>query len=125
MNKRILVVDDEADILVTLQKRLEVKGYNVSTATSGHEALGLIRQARPDLIILDVMMPGMDGTDLAQSLRLDPLTEMIPIIFLTALQTKKDEAAGGPIISGEVVLAKPFEAKKLLSQVESLLGKTA
>ena len=125
MTKKILVVDDEEDILVILQSRLLYRGYEVLTATTGVRALEIIQLVRPDLIILDIMMPRMDGIQLSETLRQKDSTKMIPIIFLTALQKKEDEKTNGPFVSGRIIFAKPFDTQKLLHQVELLLGKTS
>ena len=122
MAKKILVVDNEEDLVETLKKRLQTNGYEVLTATNGNEALNQVRQNRPDLIVLDVMMPGMDGVQLAQTLRLEASTKTIPIIFLTALQSKEEEQTVGDRVSGQIILAKPFEAKKLLQQIETIFN---
>ena len=121
MPKKILLVDDEEDIIETLTKRLRSRGYDVSAAANGREALESIRRDRPDLIILDMMMPVMDGRQLSQVLRQNSSTGSIPIIYLTALQKKEDEVSCGNSIAGQIIFAKPFDAYFLLSQVENLL----
>ena len=121
MTKKILVVDDEEDIVATLRSRLLSRGYEVLTATNGSKALELVHHHHPDLIILDIMMPQMDGTQLSFALRLDDTTKKIPIIFLTALQKKEDEKTNGPFVSDQIVFAKPFDARQLLGQVDVLL----
>ena len=115
MAKKILVVDDEVDILLALQKRLESHGYEVLTATSSHEALEIVRQIKPDLIILDMMMPVMDGMQFSKILRSEAATQSIPIIFLTALESKDQEG-------GEIIFSKPFDSQKLLERIEALIG---
>ena len=123
MTNRILLVDDEPDIVVTLKKRLECNGYEVLTADRGNEAIDIARRMRPDLIILDIMMPGMDGTQVSQALRQERMTKQIPIIFLTALQTKEGERMSGNFIANEIIFAKPYDPKQLLHQIESVLDK--
>ena len=90
--KKILIVDDENDVLILLKKGLTVKGYFVITATNGEDAIVLARSKHPDLIILDVLMPGMDGPEVDAKLKEDPKTKDIPIMFLTGLYTKKEES---------------------------------
>ena len=120
MAKRILVVDDERDISEVLKKRLESRGYLVETAPNGKEALKLIRQKPADLIILDIMMPVMDGPQTATALKEDPKTEKIPIIFLSAILDKSesyDEKSGA-----NIVFSKPYDWEQLLGKVVSLIG---
>ena len=84
VSERILVVDDEADTLELLRTLLESEGYAIETAADGESALERVRAGRPDLILLDVMMPEMDGLEVCDRLRFDPATRDVPIFFLTA-----------------------------------------
>lgn len=120
MSKKILVVDDEPDILKVLVARLKEQGYETITALDGEQALAQAEQHKPDLIILDIMMPGMDGTEAAQKLKENPKTENIPIIFLSALQTKTEEESEGDRIGGNVILSKPFEINILLAKIREM-----
>lgn len=115
MGQKIMIVDDEPDILKVLVARLKEHGFITVTATEGTEALDLAEVERPDLIVLDIMMPGMDGTEVAQRLKDNPKTQHIPIIFISALQTKENEESdmGG----GSIILAKPFEIDVLLDKI--------
>ena len=122
MLKKILIVDDEADVVEALEARLKAKRYSVTMAKSGREALMKAKEIGPDLVILDIMMPDMDGTEAARVLSDDNTTKDIPIIFLTALQTKEDEKKQGPGIGENVVFAKPFEFDKLLKKIKELIG---
>ena len=122
MLKKILIVDDEVDVVEALEARLKANRYSVTMAESGREALIQAREVGPDLIILDIMMPDMDGNEVARVLRDDKSTKDIPIIFLTALQTKEDEKRQGPEIGENVVFAKPFEFDKLLKKIKELIG---
>jgi CheY-like chemotaxis protein len=122
MTRRILIVDDEDDIREVAQMSLEmVAGWEVIPARSGEEGVRLAAEHRPDAILLDVMMPGMDGPDTARLLRERPETSAIPVILLTAKVQPADrrrlEALG---VAG--VLAKPFDPMELANQVSSLLG---
>jgi CheY-like chemotaxis protein len=116
MEKKILIVDDEPDIVHFLGLRLVQNGYDVLKAYNGPEAIKIAKQELPDLIILDVMMPGMDGTAAAAILREDPATKDIPVIFLTCLFTKEDEKQS--VSRGNVFVAKPYDVNELLKVVK-------
>ena len=122
MSKKILIVDDEPDIVTVLEHRLKSNGYQVEKAGSGQEALQKARQEKPDLIIMDVVMPDMHGTEVAAILAEDKIMKDIPIIFLTALQTKEDEKRQGHEFGGHTVFAKPFEFKELLASIQRFIG---
>jgi len=122
MTRRVLIVDDEDDIREVAQMSLEmVAGWEVIPARSGDEGVRLAAESRPDAILLDVMMPGMDGPATASLLRERPETADIPVILLTAKVQPADrrrlESLG---VAG--VLAKPFDPMELANQVSSLLG---
>ena len=119
--KKILVVDNERDVLFVLKERLVAEGYFVITADNGKDAIRLAKSKAPDLIILDIMMPEMDGTDVAAELREDPVAKDIPVIFLTAMFSKREEKDAERVVAGNVVLAKPFETKDLLAEIKKLL----
>ncbi len=119
--KKILVVDDERDALLMLEKRLTVEGYSVIITTNGTHAIALAKSQHPDLIILDIVMPGMDGGEVAAKLKEHPLTRSIPVIFLTALLTKTEEYEKNHTISGNIAFAKPFDTEELLAQIKELL----
>ncbi|HET7460695.1 MAG TPA: response regulator [Longimicrobium sp.] len=122
MSRRILIVDDEDDIREVAQMSLEmVAGWEVIPARNGEEGLRLAAEHRPDAILLDVMMPGMDGPATAQRLREDPGTAGIPVILLTAkVQPADRRRFEGLEVAG--VLAKPFDPMELANQVSSALG---
>lgn len=120
--KLIFVVDDEKDMVKVLDKRLSENNYRVITADNGHDVLDIAKKEKPDLIILDVMMPGVDGSEAAAILRQDTQTANIPIIFLTALYSKEEEIRKGKIIAGNVFLSKPFEIEELLKTIEDVLN---
>jgi DNA-binding response OmpR family regulator len=119
--KKILVVDDEKDVLFMLEKRLTAEGYSVITTTKSTNAIALAKSQHPDIIILDIVMPGMDGGEVAAKLREHPLTRSIPVIFLTALLTKTEEYQGNHTISSNITFAKPFDTEELLAQIKELL----
>jgi DNA-binding response OmpR family regulator len=120
MAKKILIVDDEQNLVELLKFRLEANGYIVEAAFDGEEGLKAIREKRPDLVILDVMMPKMHGYDVCRASKKNARTRSIPIILLTARAQKKDvdEAAA---CGADAWIAKPFEPKELLSQIEKFL----
>jgi CheY-like chemotaxis protein len=122
MSRRILIVDDEDDIREVAQMSLEmVAGWEVIAARSGAEGVRLAAEARPDAILLDVMMPGMDGPATAQRLREDPDTARIPIILLTAKVQPADRRRFDALdVAG--VLAKPFDPMELANEVSRTLG---
>lgn len=122
MAKRLLVVDDEAKLLRAVAVTLRGEGYEVTTARSGAEALVRINEAVPDLVISDIRMPGMDGYKLARALRSNPRTNLIPVIFLTAKDERRDRIEG--IRAGvDAYLVKPFDPEELLAVVANILGR--
>jgi DNA-binding response OmpR family regulator len=123
--KKILVVDDENDTLLLLEKRLAAKGYSVITAINGCDAIILARTQSPDLIILDVVMPGMEGGEVAAKLKEDIRTQNIPVIFLTALLSRNEAYKENHIIAGNITFAKPIDPEELLSQIKRLLCNVA
>ncbi len=117
MQWKVLVVDDEPSIVKMIESRLVANGYEVVTATDGREALEKCRLFHPDAIVLDVVMPGLDGGAVAEKLRSDPETANIPVIFLTAIVTEQ-EVARSHYIGGHRFLPKPFKAEDLLRMIE-------
>jgi CheY-like chemotaxis protein len=118
MPKKILIVDDEPDVLLLLGERLTKVGYNIVKASSGDEAILKAKEESPDLVILDVAMPGMDGSETASILRADLKTRDIPILFLTCLFTKHEEEACGHLFGQNYFIAKPYDVSELLREVE-------
>lgn len=120
--KRVLVVDDERTTTVLLKDRLEKTGrYTVRTENSGEAVLLAVREFQPDLILLDVMMPDLDGDEVAGQLRQDPSTENIPIVFLTSMVTKEDVGDRDAIIGGNRFIAKPVDPQKVIDCIDELL----
>jgi len=117
----ILVVDDEKDVLFMLEKRLAAEGYSVITANNGGDAVALAKSKLPDLIILDIVMPGMEGGEVAGKLKENPLTRDIPVIFLTALFSKPEETERGHMVGCNIAFAKPLDTEALVSQIKRLL----
>ena len=117
MAKKILIVDDEADVLIALEKRLLDAGYLVFKADNGPAAIRLAKRKKPDLILLDVMMPGMDGSQTAQLLKNDAATAEIPILFLTCLITPQEQGSGHKESGGNFFIAKPYEPQALIAEI--------
>lgn len=122
MSRKILLVDDEDDIREVAQMSLEMTaGWEVRTAPSGADALRLAAAERPDAILLDVMMPGMDGPATARALKASPETADIPVILLTAKVQAADRRRFDDLgVAG--ILAKPFDPMALAEEVRGVLG---
>jgi CheY-like chemotaxis protein len=115
--KKILIVDDDEVFLTMLQKTLVSSGYSVSMATNGKDAIDTTKQWRPHLIILDIMMPEMDGGEVALVLEKEPATQNIPIIFMTSLLKKEDENKLS-YSEKRSYMAKPYNKDELLAEIE-------
>ena len=120
MGKVILVVDDDPDILEIVELQLTANGYKAHTASTGAEGLRQCKLIKPDAVILDIMMPDMDGSSVAQEMRDNPDTCDIPIIFLTGA-VKASEVPKSHKIGGQYFLAKPFRSEELLKMLEIVL----
>ena len=118
--ERLLVVDDEEDILELLRYNLEREGYSVVTALSGEEAVDRARADAPDLILLDLMLPGMNGLDVCRVLSRDERTQSIPIIILTARAEEADIVAGLELGADDYI-SKPFSPRVVLARVKTVL----
>lgn len=120
--KRILLVDDEPALTRMLRLNLEQTGrFEVREENQGARALATARAFRPDLIFLDVMMPGMGGDEVAEQLAQDPDLRAVKRVFLTAIVTKRETGVGAAEISGQTFLAKPVRREELLQVVDELL----
>ncbi|MGE0396032.1 MAG: response regulator [Kofleriaceae bacterium] len=117
----ILVVDDDPEIVSMLSTRLTKRGYNVSTAADGHRALELAKRERPDIVLLDVMMPGKSGWEVARALKQDPVTQSIKIVMVTAIGESVNELTS-PLYGADAHLDKPFEFEKLEKIIAKLLA---
>jgi two-component system alkaline phosphatase synthesis response regulator PhoP len=120
MKENILVVDDERDILELIEYNLTKNGYRVKTASSGEEALELFRDNEYDLIILDLMLPGVDGLDICKIIKADNKKAHIPIVMVTAKAEEADRVAGLEIGADHYV-TKPFSPRELLAIVKATL----
>jgi two-component system alkaline phosphatase synthesis response regulator PhoP len=118
--EKILIVDDEMSTLMPLKRSLESENYAVVEAYDGHEAIKKANEEIPDLIILDLMLPGMDGIEVCQHLKTDTQTEKIPIIMLTAKDNINDKVEGLQIGADDYV-TKPFVLKELKARIKSVM----
>lgn len=119
MPKHILAVDDEVHIRRLIEVNLLRSGYRVTTAADGREALDSIRQERPDMVVLDVMMPHVDGHEVLRRLKLDPETREIPVVMLTAKAQDQDIFRGWQA-GVEMYLTKPFNPMELITFVKKI-----
>lgn len=124
MPQRILVVDDDRQIVRLIRSYLEQAGYHVLTAYDGDAALGLIRSERPDLVVLDLMLPGRDGWQVTRTVRSDPSLAATPIIMLTARVEDTDRIVGLELGADDYV-PKPFNPREIVARVRAVLRRTA
>jgi PleD family two-component response regulator len=117
----VLVVDDHAENVHLLSRILRLEGYNVETATNGLEALASVQTSLPDLIILDIMMPGMDGFEVCKHLKAEEPTRDVPVIFISALGASTEKIQGFAA-GGVDYVTKPFHAKEVLARVRTHLA---
>ena len=121
MGATILVVDDDPEIVSMLTTRLGHRGYRVSTAGDGNLAIELAKRERPDLMLLDVMMPGKSGWEVARALKQDPTTQKIKIIMVTAIGEQVNEITS-PLYGADAHIDKPFEFERLEKVIAQLVG---
>jgi DNA-binding response OmpR family regulator len=122
--KKILVVDDEQNMTRMLKRNLEATGrYDVRTENSGEAGVAAAREFQPDLILLDVMMPGNDGGEVAAKIKEDKRLVNIPVVFLSAIVKKEETQPTGGNIGGLTFLAKPVKLDDLITCIENHLGK--
>lgn len=122
MAKKILVVDDEIRVVTVIQKRLESAGYDVITAMDGNEALIKARAENPDLILLDLILPKLNGYQVCAILKRDKIFKQVPILMLTARSQERD-VDEGMRVGADAYMIKPFKNEILLDQIERLLAK--
>ena len=123
MAKEILIVDDEPSVVVSIQFLMEQQGYRVMIAERGDDALDLIYQYKPDLVLLDIMLPGIDGYEVCEIVRLNPEYRNVKIIFLTALG-REVEIAKGLAIGADAYITKPYSNAELVAKVKEVLENT-
>lgn len=121
MQKKVLIVDDEPNIVVSLQFLMSQCGFEVITATSGEEAIETIMKFNPDLILLDVMLPGIDGYEVCEIVRLNPKWRGMKIIFLSA-KGKEEDIARGMVLGADDYITKPYANKDVTEKVMALMG---
>jgi DNA-binding response OmpR family regulator len=121
MTHTVLIADDEPNIVVSLEYLMKREGYVVHVARDGDAALAAIRQLRPDLVLLDVMMPGKSGFEVCQAVRADDALAAVKILMLTAKGRDTDEAKGRAL-GADDYMTKPFSTRELAERVRSLLG---
>jgi DNA-binding response OmpR family regulator len=118
MNK-ILIVDDEPNILLSLEYLFKKEGYEVFIARDGEEAMGIIKDSEPELVILDIMMPKVDGYEVCRHIKEN--IKSVKVVFLTA-KSKKHDLKKGMEMGADLYLTKPFSNKDLVAQVKSLMN---
>ncbi|RCK30070.1 MULTISPECIES: response regulator transcription factor [Thalassospira] len=125
MNKRpkVLIAEDEETIVESLSFLMEKEGYDVSVATDGQTAIKMIARDIPDMVLLDVMMPGCDGFEVVRAVRADPKTKPIPIMMLTA-KTREVDRRKGLELGVDDFVTKPFSTRDVVSRVKALLERT-
>jgi two-component system alkaline phosphatase synthesis response regulator PhoP len=119
--RTIMVVDDNPDIITIVKTILEGKGYSVLSASSGQELLNVLKSQQPDLIILDIMMPEMDGLEVLGRLKGVTETASIPVILLTA-KVQYEDVLGGYKLGADYYITKPFTSTQLVNGINLLLG---
>jgi DNA-binding response OmpR family regulator len=117
----VLVVDDEPEILKMVAKIMEARGHRVTLARDGQEALDAVGRDRPDVMILDLNLPKMDGFEVCKQLKTDPGTKAIPIVMLTAAYVSVEDATRGVGVGADEYVVKPFLREVLVHNVERLL----
>jgi DNA-binding response OmpR family regulator len=120
-NPRILIVDDDPVILRLLQINFRLEGYEVDSASRGDEALRRAREAVPDVVVLDIMMPGVDGFDVLRQLKEDPASRDVPVILLSA-RSQDEDRLRGYALGVEVYVTKPFDPAHLVEIVRRVLA---
>lgn len=123
ISKTILCVEDEPEMIDLIQLILSRKGYNVKGATGGVEGIKLIRELHPDLVLLDLMMPDMDGWEVYQQMKSDQTLRDIPVIVVTAKAQNIDKVLGLHIAKVDDYIAKPFSPQELMDSVDQVLSK--
>ena len=123
VKKRVMVVDDEENVCQLLEAVLEEENYDVVTATDGKECLAKLKKIKPDLILLDMMMPGMSGREVCEKIRADPKTKNLKVIFVTV--ARFSELGKNALSKLKVIdyVSKPFDNADLVKRVKNALGK--
>lgn len=122
MKHRVLIVDDNPDSIAIMRSILESRGYDVAAAQSGAEALDFLQRETVNLVLLDIMMPEMSGTEVLQRIKDNAVTGRLPVILVTA-KTQDEDVLSGYQYGADYYITKPFTAKQLLYGIELILGK--
>jgi DNA-binding response OmpR family regulator len=122
MTHTVLIADDEPNIVISLEFLMKREGHRVIVARDGVQALEAIRRDRPDLVLLDVMMPGKTGFEVCQAVRADDTLAAVKIVLLTA-KGRDTDVAKGTALGADAYVTKPFSTKELAAQVRALLGR--
>ena len=120
MGKKILIAEDEAELLFTVKSRLEFEGFAVTTVGDGEEALKKVQEDRPDLILLDIMMPKLNGYQVCRELKSNPETKEIPVALVTA-KTQETDKFWGKDVGANDYITKPFDMDALLEKIRGIL----
>jgi DNA-binding response OmpR family regulator len=121
--ERVLAIEDESDILEVIQYNLEREGFNVVTSKNGEDGLELIREEHPDLVLLDLMLPDLDGLEVCRKIRSDQEISQIPVIMVTAKDTESEVVLGLGVGADDYV-TKPFNPKELIARVKAVLRRS-
>ena len=121
MTKHVLIADDEANIVISLEFLMQREGHRVTVARDGDAALEAIRRERPDLVLLDVMMPGRSGFEVCQAVRADEALAAVKILMLSA-KGRDTDLAKGSALGADAYMTKPFSTRELADKVRELLG---
>ncbi len=121
MSHKILIADDEPNILLSLEFLMKREGFQVSVAADGNAALAAVEREQPDLLLLDVMMPGKTGFEVCQALRADERHADLPILMLTA-KGRETDVAKGLALGANAYMTKPFSTRELVDKVRAMLG---
>jgi two-component system response regulator VicR len=121
--KIVVCVEDEPEMIMLIKAILNRKGYDVMGAANGREGLETIERVKPDLVLLDLMMPGMDGWEVYQKLKANEATQAIPVIIVTAKAQSIDKMLGLHIAKVDDYIAKPFSPQELVESIEKVLAK--
>jgi two-component system, OmpR family, response regulator VicR len=121
--RRVVYIEDEQEMIDLVRLILNRKGYEISGANGGHEGLDTVRKELPDLVLLDLMMPDMDGWDVYQQMKADEATKNIPVIVVTAKAQSIDKVLGLHIAKVDDYISKPFSPQELVDSVEKVLSR--
>jgi len=119
--KNILIIEDDEEVRENIETLLIEEGYGVIASVNGEEGIRMTKENHPDLILCDIMMPGLNGYDVLRKLLMDPSVSNIPVVYLTA-KVEKDDIEYGRQLGAAEYISKPFKAAELLSTIQILLG---